>query len=51
MHVPLTLASLSCSYWLDGVLPMVMDKEPGGEEKCLQLLQEVLLDNLVPLHR
>lgn len=39
------------SYWLDGVLPMVMDKEVGGEEKCLHHLQEVLLDNLAPLNR
>ncbi len=30
---------------------MVMDKEVGGEDKCLQVLQEVLLGNIAPLNR
>ena len=30
---------------------MVMDKEVGGADKCLQVLQEVLLSNLAPLYR
>ena len=36
------------SLWLDGVLPMVMDKEVGGEEKAVQTLEAVILDNILP---
>ena len=35
-----------CSYWLDGVLPMVLDREVGAQEKCLQVLEETLLNNI-----
>lgn len=30
-------------YWLDGVLPMVMDPEVGAKDKCLSILEEVIL--------
>ena len=39
------------SYWLDGVLPMVMDQESGAQEKCLQLLDDVLLNNITDLNK
>ena len=37
-----------CSYWLDGVLPMVMDMETSAQEKCASLLEEVILSNITP---
>ena len=30
-------------FWLDGVLPMVMDPEVGAKDKCLGILEEVIL--------
>ena len=42
---------LSCSYWLDGVLPMVLDREVGAQEKCLQLLEELLLANITNINK
>ena len=48
MDIPFLLL---LSYWLDGVLPMVMDKEVGGEDKCFQVIQDVLLNNLTSLDR
>ncbi|XP_074660427.1 condensin-2 complex subunit D3-L-like [Tubulanus polymorphus] len=33
--------------WLDGVLPLVMDRESSIVEKCLDYLQIVLLENIV----
>ena len=39
------------SLWLDGVLPLVMDRETTAQEKCLQVLEEVLLNNIVPYSR
>lgn len=38
--------TLLCRVWLDGVLPMVMDREVGAQEKCLQLLEDVILNNI-----
>lgn len=35
-----------CSLWLDALLPMVMDREAGVKEKCLTVLEEVLLQGL-----
>ncbi|KAL5479917.1 hypothetical protein EMCRGX_G023519 [Ephydatia muelleri] len=29
--------------WLDGVLPSVMDREAGGQEKCMSLLEQIIL--------
>ena len=34
--------------WLEGVLPMVMDKEAGGADKAVHVLEEVILDNILP---
>ncbi|XP_064384274.1 condensin-2 complex subunit D3-L-like isoform X2 [Halichondria panicea] len=39
------------SYWLDGVLPMVLDREVGAQEKCLQLLEELLLANITNINK
>ncbi|KAJ7392191.1 Condensin-2 complex subunit D3 [Desmophyllum pertusum] len=36
------------SLWLDGVLPLVMDRETTAQEKCFQILEDVLLSNIVP---
>ncbi|XP_020601243.1 condensin-2 complex subunit D3-like [Orbicella faveolata] len=36
------------SLWLDGVLPLVMDRETTAQEKCFQILEEVLLGSIVP---
>ncbi|XP_014681011.1 PREDICTED: condensin-2 complex subunit D3-like [Priapulus caudatus] len=33
--------------WLDGVLPMVMDRESSIEEKCMEVMEEVFLSNIV----
>jgi len=46
MRTNLFLSYLVRSLWLDGVLPMVMDKEVGGEEKAVQTLEGVLLNNI-----
>ena len=37
--------------WLEGVFPMVMDREMGAQEKCLSVLEDVLLANIVPVGR
>ena len=34
------------SLWLDGVFPLVMDRETTAQEKCFQILDEVLLSNI-----
>jgi condensin-2 complex subunit D3 len=34
------------SYWLDGVLPMVMDRETSVQDICATLLEEVILKNI-----
>ena len=39
---------LTFSLWLDGVLPLVTDRETTAQEKCFQILEEVLLNNIVP---
>ena len=36
------------SLWLDGVMPMVMDKETSVQEKCFSLLEEFLLSQITP---
>ncbi|XP_044174621.1 condensin-2 complex subunit D3-like isoform X3 [Acropora millepora] len=36
------------SLWLDGVFPLVMDRETTAQEKCFQILDEVLLSNIAP---
>ncbi|XP_068707976.1 condensin-2 complex subunit D3-L-like isoform X1 [Montipora foliosa] len=36
------------SLWLDGVFPLVMDRETTAQEKCFQILDEVLLSNMIP---
>ena len=43
-----SLLFLNFSLWLDGVLPLVMDREATPQEKCFQILEEVLLSNIVP---
>ncbi|PIK34603.1 putative condensin-2 complex subunit D3-like, partial [Apostichopus japonicus] len=37
--------------WLLEVLPLVVDREPSAQEKCLQLVQEALIDGIVPLNK
>ena len=37
-----------CSLWMDGVFPLVMDRETTAQEKCFQILDEVLLSNIEP---
>jgi hypothetical protein len=37
--------------WLDAVLPMVLDREVGAQEKCLQLLDDVILSNITTLNK
>ncbi|KAK2566128.1 Condensin-2 complex subunit D3, partial [Acropora cervicornis] len=36
------------SLWLDGVFPLVMDRETTAQEKCFQILDEVLLSSIAP---
>ncbi|XP_078330914.1 condensin-2 complex subunit D3-L-like isoform X1 [Crassostrea virginica] len=38
-------------YWLDGVLPLVIDRETTLQEKCMETLEEILLRNVVPFNR
>ncbi|KAK7500453.1 hypothetical protein BaRGS_00008360, partial [Batillaria attramentaria] len=37
--------------WLKGVLPMLWDQEMSVQEKCLEILDQVILSNIVPCHR
>uniref|UniRef100_K1QWD7 Condensin-2 complex subunit D3 n=1 Tax=Magallana gigas TaxID=29159 RepID=K1QWD7_MAGGI len=37
--------------WLDGVLPLVTDRESTLEEKCMESLEEIILSNIVPINR
>lgn len=37
--------------WLDGVLPLVMDRESTLQEKCMETLEEIILSNIVPINR
>lgn len=39
------LSSLRRS-WLDGVLPAVMDREESAKEKCLSIMEEIILSEL-----
>ncbi|KAL3841668.1 hypothetical protein ACJMK2_019782 [Sinanodonta woodiana] len=39
------------SAWLDGILPLVIDRETTLQEKCLEILEEVILGNIVPFNR
>ncbi|XP_077978206.1 condensin-2 complex subunit D3-L-like [Glandiceps talaboti] len=39
------------SLWLDGVVPMVTDRETTCQDKCLEMIEEVLLGNIVLLER
>lgn len=32
---------------MDGVLPMVLDREIGAKDKCLSILEDVLLDGIL----
>ena len=43
--------SVPLRLWLDGVLPMVMDREVGAQEKCMSLLEEVILGNITTLDK
>ena len=43
-----SLPLLTFSLWLDGVLPLVMDRESTAQEKCFQILEEVILSSIVP---
>ena len=44
----LLCVSFTFSLWLDGVLPLVMDRETTAQEKCFQILEDVLISNIVP---
>lgn len=46
-----SLSFLTFSLWLDGVLPLVLDRETTAQEKCFQILEEVLLSSIVPHSR
>ncbi|KAK3583282.1 hypothetical protein CHS0354_011171 [Potamilus streckersoni] len=39
------------SAWLDGILPLIIDRETTLQEKCLEILEEVILGNIVPSNR
>ena len=40
-----------CRVWLEGVLPRVMDREGSVQEKCLEMLEDVIISNIAPLQR
>ncbi|XP_028518603.1 condensin-2 complex subunit D3, partial [Exaiptasia diaphana] len=37
--------------WLDGILPLVLDRETTAQEKCYCTIEEIILSKIVPLHR
>ncbi|VDI33710.1 condensin-2 complex subunit D3, partial [Mytilus galloprovincialis] len=37
--------------WLEGVMPLVIDRETTLQEKCMDQLEEIILHNIVPLKR
>ncbi|XP_055997299.1 condensin-2 complex subunit D3-like isoform X2 [Ostrea edulis] len=37
--------------WLDGVLPLVIDRESTLQEKCMETLEEIVLNNVAPVNR
>ncbi|XP_067654633.1 condensin-2 complex subunit D3-L-like isoform X2 [Haliotis asinina] len=37
--------------WLDGVLPLVMDRETTLQDKCIETLEDIVLNNVVPHNR
>ena len=39
------------SLWLDAVLPVIVDRETSAQEKCLELMDAVLLKHLVDTKR
>ncbi|XP_048580995.1 condensin-2 complex subunit D3 [Nematostella vectensis] len=39
------------SIWLDGILPLVLDRETTAQEKCYQILEELILSKIVTLQR
>ncbi|KAK7098259.1 hypothetical protein V1264_002597 [Littorina saxatilis] len=39
------------SAWLKGVLPTVWDQETSIQDKCVDILDTVILSNMVPAHR
>lgn len=53
MYVPLLLSvkefCLHFRAWVFGLLPQVMDRETSVQEKCFDLLEEMILQNLKPL--
>ncbi|XP_077865348.1 condensin-2 complex subunit D3-L-like [Saccoglossus kowalevskii] len=44
-------SALLHSFWLDGVVPMVGDNESSCQEKCLDIMEDVLIRNIVPLNK
>ncbi|XP_070565322.1 condensin-2 complex subunit D3-L-like isoform X2 [Ptychodera flava] len=44
-------SNLLQNMWLDGVVPMVTDMETGCQEKCLDIMENVFLGNILPLER
>ena len=47
----LTISLFCCRVWLDAVLPMVIDRETTAQDKCLEMLDSILLGNIVPYPR
>ncbi|KAL5006443.1 hypothetical protein ScPMuIL_015249 [Solemya velum] len=37
--------------WLDGVLPLVIDRETSLQEKCFETLEGIVLNNIVPFQK
>jgi hypothetical protein len=35
-----------CSIWLDAILPLVVDRETTAQEKCLSVLEEIILHHI-----
>jgi hypothetical protein len=37
--------------WLEGVMPLVIDRESTLQEKCMDQLEEIILHNIVPVKK
>ncbi|KXJ14507.1 Condensin-2 complex subunit D3 [Exaiptasia diaphana] len=48
---PCNILYLLISLWLDGILPLVLDRETTAQEKCYCTIEEIILSKIVPLHR
>ncbi|XP_033751450.1 LOW QUALITY PROTEIN: condensin-2 complex subunit D3-like [Pecten maximus] len=37
--------------WLEGVMPLIIDRESSLQDKCMEILEDMLLHKIVPVHK